>query len=127
MGNKIISVNLLKQEPDKFRQYTNVGFAEFQVLVMEIEKIIDNKKKGRPSKLDIENQLLIFLMFINMGLTYEMLGKYFDIHPSNANRIVSKIGKAIQNIRNPDISTKRVTNNINELIEELIWKSSVFK
>jgi hypothetical protein len=77
-----------------FKRYCGVNHETFKemVKVVTVEKILQ-KKEGRPSKLCIEDQILMTLEYLREYPTFFHLGIKWEISESNTYRIVVKIEK----------------------------------
>jgi hypothetical protein len=77
-----------------FKRYCGVHHETFteMVKVVRVEKILQ-KKQGRPSKLSIEDQILMTLEYLREYPTFFHLGIKWGISESNAYRIVVKLEK----------------------------------
>lgn len=69
---------------------------EQMIKVVKAEKILQ-EKSGRPSKLTVENQILLTLNYLREYRSFFHLGKSWEIHESTAQRIVIKIEKILMN------------------------------
>ena len=77
---------------EEFKRLTGVHFDTFNrmvKIVKEAEKL--RKKPGRPSKLKIEDQILMVLEYLREYRTFFHLGATWGINESTAYRIVQKI------------------------------------
>jgi hypothetical protein len=79
-------------KPTEFKRLCGVYPETFEqmVKVLAAEKFIQTKP-GRPSKLSLENQLLMTLLYWREYRTYFHFGKSWKIAESNAYRIVKKV------------------------------------
>ncbi len=77
---------------EDFKRLTGVHFDTFNQMV-EIVKNAEKlrKKTGRPPKLKIENQILMFLEYLREYRTFFHLGATWGINESTAYRIIQKI------------------------------------
>jgi hypothetical protein len=77
--------------PEKFKRLCGVKketFAQMVKLVENHEKI--KTKTGRPSKLSLENQVLMTLEYLREYRTYFHIGQSWDVNESTAYRIIRK-------------------------------------
>jgi hypothetical protein len=77
--------------PEKFKRLCGVKketFAQMLKLVENHEKI--KTKTGRPSKLSLENQVLMTLEYLREYRTYFHIGQSWDVNESTAYRIIRK-------------------------------------
>ena len=79
-----------------FKRYCGIHHETFQEMVkaVKVNKILQ-KKQGRPSKLCIEDQILMTLGYLREYPTFFHLGIKWGIDESNAYRIVVKIEKIL--------------------------------
>ena len=77
---------------EDFKRLTGVHFDTFNQMV-EIVKNAEKlrKKTGRPPKLKIEDQILMFLEYLREYRTFFHLGATWGINESTAYRIIQKI------------------------------------
>lgn len=80
-----------KLTPKDFKRYCGVHQETFKA-----EKILQ-KKSGRPSKLCVEDQILMTLSYLREYPTFFHLGIKWGINESNAYRIVIRTEKALIN------------------------------
>lgn len=89
---------LQKLTPKDFKRYCGVHQETFSqmVKIVKAEKILQ-KKSGRPSKLCVEDQILMTLSYLREYPTFFHLGIKWGINESNVYRIVIKTEKALIN------------------------------
>ena len=78
--------------PKEFKRLSGVypeTFAKMGEIVKEHQK--NKKVSGRPSKLSLENQILMTLEYLREYRTYFHIGKTWGIYESTAFRIIQKI------------------------------------
>ena len=81
-----------KLKPDEFKRLCGVTPQTFKQMVKIVEKHFKAKKKaGRPSKLSLENQILMTLEYLREYRTYFHIGKSWGVHESNVYRTIKKI------------------------------------
>lgn len=94
-ANKFLVLSKLSNT--KFRRYTGIiryVFDIMSVIVQEYDK--KNKlKKGRPSNLCVEDQLLMFLEYYREGRTFFHLGTSYGLSESNVYRTIIKLENII--------------------------------
>ena len=85
-------------EKEEFKRYCGVSVETFAqiIKVVKAEKILQ-KKSGRPSKLTIENQILLTLNYLREYRSFFHIAKSWDIHESTAHRIIMKMEKILMN------------------------------
>jgi len=80
----------LAAEP--FKRLTGVKPETFCVMVEGLRKVAEGKRKaGRPSKLGLENQVLMTLMYLRENRTYFHIGHAYGVNASTAYRIVRHV------------------------------------
>lgn len=83
-------VKKLAAEP--FKRLTGVKPETFGVMVKALRQAAAGKRKpGRPSKLSLENQVLLTLMYLRENRTYFHIGHAYGIDASTACRIVRHV------------------------------------
>jgi hypothetical protein len=89
---------LQKLTPKDFKRYCGVHQETFKemVKIVKAEKILQ-KKSVRPSKLCVEDQILMTLSYLREYPTFFHLGIKWGINESNAYRIVIRTEKALIN------------------------------
>lgn len=81
-----------KLKPDEFKRLCGVAPQTFERMVKIVEKQAKAKKKmGRPSKLSLENQILMTLEYLREYRTYFHIGKSWGLDESNVYRTIKKI------------------------------------
>jgi len=101
----------LRGKPRQFQKLTGLTVAEFDALAQTItplwqeaeRKRLSRKNRrraiggGTPYKLpSVPDKLLLVLVFLRTYPTYELLGLLFDLHLSNADRLVKKVLPVLQ-------------------------------
>ncbi len=87
---------LKELSPEVFRRYSGVKpetFAAMLGVLREVEK--GKKKPGRPSKLALEEQLLLTLTYWREYRTQFHVALSYGIHETTATRIISKVEQAL--------------------------------
>jgi Helix-turn-helix of DDE superfamily endonuclease len=78
--------------PENFKRFCGVRKKTFAQMVQLLEKHVQGKiKTGRPSKLSLENQVLITLEYLREYRTYFHIGQSWGINESTAYRIIRKV------------------------------------
>ena len=78
--------------PQNFKRFCGVKKETFAQMVKLVEKNETQKKKtGRPSKLTLENQVLMTLEYLREYRTYFHIGQSWGINESTSYRIIRKI------------------------------------
>jgi hypothetical protein len=91
MQDKFNTINNLK--PEEFRRLTGVKketFAKMLELLAEANKI-KKQRGGKPNKLSLENQLLLFLEYYREYRTFFHIGKSFGVSEATAFRITNYV------------------------------------
>jgi len=79
-------------KPNEFKRLTGVAPQTFNRMVKIVKKQAKAKRKsGRPSKLSLENQILMTLEYLREYRTYFHIGKSWGVHESNVYRTIKKI------------------------------------
>jgi len=77
--------------PKEFKRLSGVYPETFAKMVEIVKEHQKNKKvSGRPSKLSLENQILMTLEYLREYRTYFHIGKTWGIYESTAFRIIQK-------------------------------------
>jgi len=78
--------------PENFKRLCGVRKETFAQMVQILEKQRENKiKTGRPSKLSLENQVLMTLEYLREYRTYFHIAQHWGINESTAYRIIRKV------------------------------------
>ncbi len=81
-----------KLKPNDFKRLCGVTQRTFNRMVKIVENCERSKKKtGRPSKLNLENQVLMTLEYLREYRTYFHIGQSWGLNESNIYRIIKKI------------------------------------
>lgn len=92
-----------KLKPDEFKRLSGVTLQTFERMVEIVKKQVKTKKKaGRPSKLSLENQILMTLEYLREYRTYFHIGKSWGLDESNVYRTIKKIENIL--LREKDFS-----------------------
>lgn len=79
-------------KPEAFKRLCGVRPATFREMVKVLEEKAQQKRKpGRPSKLSIENQLLMTLQYWREYRTYFHIAQSWEVDESTAHRIVRSV------------------------------------
>ncbi len=108
--------------PADFKRYCGVHQETFKemVKIVKAEKILQ-KKSGRPSKLCIEDQILMTLSYLREYPTFFHLGIKWGINESNSYRIVIRTEKFLIKSGLFNLPGKKILNrNHNEEIETVV-------
>lgn len=81
-----------KLKPNEFKRLSGVTLQTFERMVEILEKQVKAKKKrGRLSKLSLENQILMTIAYLREYRTYFHIGKSWGLDESNVYRTIKKI------------------------------------
>lgn len=99
-------VKELAVEP--FKRLTGVKPETFRVMVEALRRTEGTKRKsGRPSKLSIENQVLMALMYLRENRTYFHIGHAYGINASTAYRITRHVEDTLSKEQTFKLSGKK--------------------
>lgn len=91
-SSKTRSYNEVKnEEPSEFERLCGVQRETFEAMILGIKQVESHKPPGRPSKLSLEDQLLMTLEYRREELTYFHIGQSWGVNESTACRIIKKI------------------------------------
>lgn len=83
-------------KPEEFKRFCGVRAETFEQMVKVLEEHEKSKKKsGRPSKLSLENQVLMTLEYLREYRTYFHIGQSWGLNESNVYRIITKVEKCL--------------------------------
>ena len=105
-----------KLNPADFKRYCGLHQETFKemVKIVKAEKVFQ-KKSGRPSKLCVEDQILMTLSYLWEYPTFFHLGIKWGINESNAYRIVIRTEKALINSDLFKLPGKNIYQSQNEI------------
>lgn len=96
----------LASEP--FKRLTGVKPETFRVMVEALRKAAKGKRKsGRPSKLRVEDQLLMTLMYLRENRTYFHIGHAYGVNASTAYRTVRHVEDVLAKEKTFSLPSKR--------------------
>lgn len=99
-------VKELASEP--FKRLTGVKPETFRVMVEALQAAAKEKcKPGRPSKLLVEDQLLMTLMYLRENRTYFHIGHGYGVNASTAYRIVRHVEAVLSKEKTFGLPSKR--------------------
>lgn len=78
-------------KPSEFKRLCGVQPGTFEAMLSVLKQVELNKPPGRPSKLSMEDQLLMTLEYWREYRTYFHIGQSWGINESTAYRIIRKI------------------------------------
>lgn len=96
-------VEQLKKRPKHFQNFTGLSISEFEEIVEAVrERLEEGKKKptrtrkravggGRKPVLEIEEQVVVLLMYYRLYVTQILLGYLFALDDSNVSRLITKL------------------------------------
>lgn len=116
----------LSQYPSVFLKMTGLRVAEFDQMVKDIQPVYEQAEEsrlsraerqrdrgaGRPSELDMCNQVLLTVMWLRQYPTQDVLGYFFGLHQSNVSRTIERVLPVLEQagrdtMRMPDPGRKR--------------------
>ena len=112
-------IKYITKKPRIFQRLIGLSLKEFSLLGkkvrIELKKHLNNLDKeksrerapggGRKSKLtEVENKLLVTLLYYKTYLTQEFLGAIFDVAQSNISRTISLMSKVIEKAADPRLN-----------------------
>lgn len=86
-------------KPSEFKRLCGVQPGTFKAMLSVLRQVELNKSPGRPSKLSMEDQLLMTLEYWREYRTYFHIGQSWGINESTAYRIIRKIEDNLVNSR----------------------------
>ena len=90
-------VKELAEEP--FKRLTGVKPETFTVMVEALREAAGKKRKsGRPSKLSVEDQVLMTLMYLRENRTYFHIGHTYSLNASTAYRIIKHVEDTLSKV-----------------------------
>lgn len=78
-------------KPSEFKRLCGVQPKTFEAMISVVRQVESSKPPGRPSKLSIEDQLLLTLEYWREYRTYFHIGQSWGVNESTAYRIIRKI------------------------------------
>lgn len=98
-----MQVTQLKKRPKHFHNFTGLKIEEFEEMLKAVkEQLKEDEKKlcstrkraiggGRKPTLDIEEQVIVLLMYYRLYITQVLLGYLFELDHSNVSRLITKL------------------------------------
>jgi hypothetical protein len=87
-----MSYNAVKHlKPSEFKRLCGVQPGTFEAMLSVLKQAESNKPPGKPSKLSLEEQLLMTLEYWREDRTYFHIGQSWGVNESTADRIIRKI------------------------------------
>lgn len=86
-------------KPSEFKRLCGVQPGTFKAMLSVLRQVELNKSPGRPSKLSMEDQLLMTLEYWREYRTYFHIGQSWGINESTAYRIIRRIEDNLVNSR----------------------------
>lgn len=92
----------LKKRPRHLRSFTGLSVVQFEELVAALGTEVSRDQRGdrlrqravgggRKAKLELEDQLVVTLMYYRLYLTQVLLGYLFDLDDSNVSRVITRL------------------------------------
>ena len=107
-------------KPSEFKRRCGVQPKTFEAMMSVLEQIELQKPPGRPSKLSIENQLLMTLEYWREYRTYFPMGQTWGVNESTAYRIVRKIEDRRVSSRAFTLPGKKKLRQSNDKLEVVV-------
>jgi len=84
-------------KPEDFKRLCGVHKETFARMVSVIQEQVEQKKRkpGKPSRLSVEDQVLMSLEYWREYRTYFHIGQAWEVHESTVSRIVRKVENAL--------------------------------
>lgn len=118
--------NIKHQNNPNFKRLTGVKRNTFKLMVREIEKH-DNKKKkkkgndrSRPYKLSVEDQVLMMLMYYREYRTQFHIGVTYGLHESNVSKNIRRIENILKKCKKFELPGKKKLSGTNHQYEVII-------
>jgi len=98
-----MQIKRLKKQAKHFHNFTGLKVEEFETLLDAVKKELEKEKEtptrtrqravggGRKPALEIEEQLLVLLMYYRLYVTQLLLGYLFDLDDSNVSRLIGRL------------------------------------
>lgn len=86
-------------KPTEFKRLSGVRPETFEAMVTILRQAKIQKPPGRPSKLSLEDQLLMTLEYGREYRTYFQIGKYWGVNESYSYRIIRKTEQTLSTSR----------------------------
>ena len=91
---------IAKKPARKYKRFVGINKTAFEILLVKLKREIEHhqeqepkSKRGRKADICLEDQLLLFLIYLRSYPTFLILGEDFKISESYANKIFHKISK----------------------------------
>jgi len=113
--------NLQNLSAEEFKRFCGVKPETFNQMVKLLENNEELKKKtGRPSKLSLENQVLMTLEYFREYRTYFHIGQSWGLNESTVYRIIKKIEKILIKSQLFRLPGKKQLLNVNTNIKVVV-------
>src|ERR1017187_10448397 len=118
--------NIKKQSNTNFKRLTGVEIKTFKLMVREVkrhEKKTVRKKgnnRSRPYKLDIEDRILMMLMYYREYRTQFHIGETYGIHESNVGKNIIRIENILKKCKKFELPGKKKLSGTNHQYEVII-------
>ena len=115
MQDKFSRIKEIK--PEEFRRLTGVKIDTFEKMleVLTLANKFKKRRGGKPNKLSLENQLLLFLEYYREYRTFFHIGKSFGVSESTAYRITNYVEKVLLSyFKLPN--RKEMLNNLDDIL-----------
>ena len=119
--SKIMTYNAVKYlKPSEFKRLCGVQPETFEAMMSVIRQVELEKPPGRPSKLSLENQLLMTLEYWREYRTYFHIGQSWGVNESTAYRIIRKIEDTLVSSRAFTLPGKKKLQQSNHQLEVVV-------
>ena len=107
--------------PEAFKRMCGVNATTFSAMLDVLkEREVGKKKAGRPSKLPLEDQLLMTLMYWREYRTLFHIANDYGVHESTAQRIITRVEDSLIQSGQFSLPKKRRLATDNEFVVVLI-------
>ena len=107
-------------KPTEFKRLSGVRPETFEAMVTILRQIETQKLPGRPSKLSLEDQLLMTLEYWREYRTYFHIGQSWGVNESTAYRIIRKTEQTLSTSRAFTLPGKKKLAAVDTQIEVVV-------
>lgn len=103
-----MNVAKLKRRPKHLHNFTGLTVAQFEMLCEAVEQgRLEQRRSGqrqravgggRKAKLNLEQQVLLALLYYRLYVTQMLLGYLFDLDDSNVSRLIAELRSVLQTV-----------------------------
>lgn len=110
--------NIKSLSSQEFKRLSGVRWETFTEMVKAVKSAVAQQKKtGRPSKLSIEDQVLITLEYLREYRTYFHIGQEWGLNESNVYRTIRKVENILIQAKGFKLPDKKKLIDLSENIE----------